>query len=348
MEKPNRSTNFQKNGKKTKYSRLTAQIIRGTVKRKILDIRKRKLDAANELLDSIEDMLANNCPQTGPTTRKNHSKIEYNVDPKENGAIYEEIAATLAEGIALADKLKNGTSNISFEQLLLNTIRSNREEWSRFILSVAENFDAESLSCFGTNLIYGGLTTERAGNSAACSFVELSEPITSHKADKIREIVRRDQASGRRIMIIRGYGLLCPSLIGIYRFFSDTAFILIDSSNEKQQSASGAYNVLIIPEGKDQKPFIDTKRSPLNGLFVLNGTSDQENIIERTAGKGSHAKLTYGGLSSQFSGISRLFSLFSSPSLPITLDIDEFLGLSCQLESIISYGLNRYPETYNF
>ena len=95
-----------------KYNHLTAQIIRGSVRKKIYDIKKRGLSAADEILDDIEKYFKKRIGIQS-NEAKNHRTIPQNVKKTDdlhgngNHAIYNERAETLAEGLELIDKLKN-------------------------------------------------------------------------------------------------------------------------------------------------------------------------------------------------------------------------------------------------
>ena len=168
--------------------------------------------------------------------------------------------------------------------------------------------------------------------------------------------------------MIRETRLLDSELLKIYRQFTDSAFILVDTGADPSQPSLptlGIYNVMYICDGRTD---VDTKSVPLGRIIALKtpewsfvgGVSDgsesdrkqntaqiHSSIGSRSAGQGSDVKLTYGSASADKTGISRLFSLLSSPKLPIELGFDEIFRIICELEAFISENNNRAPIIYN-
>lgn len=341
------NTNSGSSGSSARYSRLTAQIIRGGVKKRIYDIRKNKNAAARELLATLEEKLKKSINQKQGAARSAVPKgqpLPQEQLSGQNSAIINEIAATLAEGINLVDKLSNRHSENepSVEELLLKILQSSRSAAEELIIRLATLSDAESLACFGTNLIYGGFLTETAAGSPAVTVIELSERRRADEAiPRIQSIIKNDLNSGRRVCVLRGEGLLSDQFIRIYRYFSDTAFILVDTS-EKLPTVQGINNLLYIPEG-------GAELSPRQSGSVICGIaqfdrqypSDSNRGLQWSIGKGSQL----GGMPEN--SVSCLFKLLSSPSLPIKSSYGEFYSALCSLERMISRGKNQSPITFN-
>jgi len=302
-----------------KYSRLTAQIIRGGVKKKLYDIKKRGRIAVDELLDALEVKLKKSALRKGASSltvstssAKPSNKLE-DGQKHENGTVYDEIAETLAEGIDLIDKLKHGKNaelNADcFEKMILGIMNANRDTWTRFILNAVSERDAESISCFGTNAIYGGYLTQTEGNGPRCSYYDVGNGLSQTSLVKIKELIRRDTLAGRRVCLIRGSGLLSNEMLKIYRFFSETAFILVDESgtiSKVSLPSLGIYNVMYICPSSAR---LSLKDVPLYGIISLADSGASEDgfaedhasydaSFRRTysAGQGSNCKLTFGGV----------------------------------------------------
>lgn len=362
-----------------RYSRLTAQLIRNGVKKKIFDIRKKKSAAVNELLDDLEKKLAQNVSKYGAEGRNKTEKI-INTERKtvenlqkddENAKIYNEIAETIAEGIALADKLKGRASKaeeINVNDLLLQILSASRRDWASFLQALADNCDAEAFACFGTNLIYGGFLTETVGNTPRCRLVRLSGGSNREMAERLQNIVKQDCLSGRRVCIVVGRGLLSRELIEIYRYFNETAFILLDEDGEMPKECE-VYNALYVTDGRMGSSVFPSKSAPICGIISVNDLKrptaswdktegrraskenfecDDSQKRERhavTVGREGGARLTYGGLIDSPHPASSLFKLLSSPRLPIDLSFAELYALICELERLLSEGKNGMPLT---
>ena len=334
-----------------RYNRLTAQIIKSSIKKRIYELRRRKNNAANDILDQLEDKLIKSIDHkqvdaSGPT--KDPRISPKNVDPDTNAALIDEIAATIAEGINLADKLSsnNRCREISIEELVLKILRSNRREAEGLLLQLSEVGDAEAISCFATNLIYGGFLTETAGNASRISYIEIPENLTPGELTELQNHLKRDASEGRRICILRGRSLLRDKLIGFYRYFSDTAFILVDSSEEQPQ-VQGIFNVLYISElSSKSNRRRNASSSVISGIIEFNGNRTRENTLQRSAEQGIKSNFATSNHFSTDNAISSLFKFLSSPSLPIQSSFDEFFSALCYLERMISKGNNTSPIIY--
>lgn len=339
-----------------KYSRLTAQIIKSSVKKQILDIRKRKDVAVHELIEQLEQKLikkANKNLNNTVKSKQNSSALAPPPAKIENTCStspIEEIAATVAEGIALADKLmgRSFSSEIDINELLLRLLSSNRSNFESLLLALAQNFDAEALACFGTNLIYGGFVTETLHNSPRCRYIDLGYRPDQNTFLKLQQIIKNDLMEGRRVCIIHGKQLLCDNIGRFCRSFSDTAFILIDS-DPIQHAFQGIYNVLYIPETTKNVPLINSKSSILSGVAVFspnfpNADENQTNFNRiSTSEKGNYPKLQFSSQSSSSNAISSLFKFLTAPSLPIKSNAEEFYSALCYIERLVSNGQNNAP-----
>ena len=327
MDNKSYSHNSSNEQTRKKYNRLTAQIIKNAVKKEISNVRKHGKSAAESLLTSLEDSLQKSLLQSENNARSSRANGRYinnsnfakrniekaDVPPSksdnikesgslgENSAIYNEIAATLAEGMALADKLRRGETyrnDMPIGELILNILKTNKDVWSDFIVKLAKENDVESLAVFGTNLIYGGFITETAENEPNCSYIELTDSKQNENlgraysnADKtysfgartqsLIKILQNDARLGKRVCIIKGEGLLANDLERIYRNFSDTAFILVEKQKKGEKinlsSGVGAKNLLYIPEfssKNDVNSFSTLPSSILNGIMSLYGTDE--------------------------------------------------------------------------
>lgn len=368
--------NAQKHSQNPKYSRLAAKIIQNNVKRKILEIKRRGEPAADELLDMLAQKIAEGLKSRSANKSSEHIYENYNassdditsIDNKsivnsekrshqadlktdflENDKqkpVYNEIAATIAEGIALADKLKGASDKEStVGELFLKMLNVDKSMWRRFLCEVARNYSADALSCFGTNLVYGGFMTETAGNCPRVSIVEIESPISTRVVNKLSETLKKDSTLGRRICLISGNSLFVAEMLRIYRYFSETAFILVDKSSKTvpiDLAGQGIGNVMFTGATSNEK----------NGLSALGGLIAVGEPEVRQTEKPGHTTregnngpfLTYGG-AYPFSGqTSRLFYFLSSPTLPFRLSYDELFGLICELEKKLSDGKNSSPN----
>lgn len=342
--------------KKQKYSRLTAQIIKNSVKKQILDIKRRKSPAICELIDNFEKKLRKTVDTRSSDKTLDFPKAQYAETAQ---TPIEEIAATVAEGIALADKLRgrNFADEIDINDLLLKLLQTNRKSFESFLLSLASNCDAESLACFGTNLIYGGFVTETSKNAPRCRFIELLTTPTAETFSKLQQVIRNDTNEGRRVCVIHGNGLMSENMGRFCRSFSETAFILIDSA-PSGQTIQGVYNAMYIPESANIHDQVARESSLLHGIASFssnidtkdtysgsnfsnsndNGFSNNKKPGNNNSGKAySNLQLT------SSNAVSSLFRFLSSPSLPIKSNTTEFYSVLCYLERIMSNGQNTAP-----
>ena len=292
-----------------KYNRLTSQIIKSNVKKRILDIRKRNSGAVNELLNDLERSLL----------KKSNSHIP--------------------------------CGDINLNDLILRLLQTNRKDWENFILNLASSALPDTLSVFGTNLIYGGYLTETLNNTPRCSFVDLSDVKSPDLLLQLQKSLKNDLYEGRRVCIIVGCELLSENLLKIYHIFSETAFILIDRT-PKRHAVQGIFNVLYIPESKGDSNFFSPLNSILNGIAQVEPCSDiysrsissfgRQNL---SAGKGAVDKISGASHISYQNSISALFKFLSTPQFPIKSNINEFYNAICYIESFISNGNNCSPIT---
>ena len=197
MDKFENQKSFGESPRRSKYNRLTAQIIKNSIKKRIFDVKRRKNGAIEELLSQLEEKML-----------------------KSNGEMGD---------------------------LILKIISLNRKALEKFVLDLAFNSDTESLACFFTNLVYGGFLTETLNNSPVSRYIELENSLSPDGYNELYGVLKNDTREGRRVCIIRGDGLLNENMIKLYRYFGETAFILIDK-NQLTRSYQGIYNVLFVPE----------------------------------------------------------------------------------------------------
>ena len=290
-----------------KYNRLTSQFIKSGVKRRILDIRKRKASAVNELLNDLEKSLL----------KSTNSRVTH--------------------------------SDINLNDLILRLLEANRGDWEKFILNLANSAHPDTLSVFGTNLIYGGFLTETLNNTPRCSFVDFSDARSSDHLLHLQKYIKNDLYEGRRVCIIAGDDLLSENLLKIYHIFNETAFILIDKT-PKRHAVQGIFNVLYIPESKFDGNFFSPLNSILNGIAQFEPCSDiytrSNNSFERQnlfAEKGTVKKENAAGNILYQNSISALFKFLSTPKFPIKSNVNEFYNAICYIESFISNGNNDSP-----
>ena len=191
------------------------------------------------------------------------------------------------------------------------------------MVSLAEKCDSAALSVFGTNLLYGGLMTSTLNNSPRCRFADYTSKLTQNDISALQNAIKSDLKEGRRICIIRGSSLLSDNLINLYRYFSDTAFILIDKEASRPINY-GIYNVLYISESNKDITSMTPNSPLLYGIVnLLSGNFDTKSI--------------------NACDISSLFSFLSAPSLPIRCNSSDFYNAVCQIENLLSEGKNRTP-----
>ena len=294
FEKKNSTSNYKQT---QKYSGLMSSIIKSKVKREIFDIRKQKNFAARKLLDQLEENLSKELKQS----ESNNSNF-------------------------FIEHMQEG-SEISFNELILKLLRTNRKDWEDFLVHLAENFDATALSCFGTNLLYGGFMTSTLNNSPRCRFADFPSQPTSKDILTLQNSIKDDLRKDRRVCIIRGYKLLNENLLKLCRFFADTAFILIDKEPSIPSNYM-LYNVLYIPESDNTVLVASSNCSLLYGVAILfPGKIETKNNFQ--------------------SNLSSLFRFLSSPNLPIKSSINDFYNAICRIEYLTSEGKNTKPIMHN-
>lgn len=371
-----RSNTTQKRRQNKKYSRLVAKMIQGNVKRRILEIKRRGEPAASDLMNMLTAKLADELKERSAdrsTSRSyqikepachnltdNSTKIsaesavpktttdtnEDSLMPNHNRTVYDEIAATVAEGIALADKLKHTPDNgFTVGEMFMRMLNVDRAKWTHLFCELAQKYSSDAISCFGTNLIYGGFMTETAGNCQRISFIDIRTPVSPDKLNKLREALRKDLSLDRRVCVIKGDGLFTPEMLRIYRYFAETAFIAVDISKNNPSiklSEQGITNVMLVTPSINNDNCFGT----LAGIISISELSPQpRDTASHTVREGkSGVRLTYGGSYPFSEQSSRLFSFLSSPSLPLRLSFDEFYTLICELEGLLSGGQNRAPS----
>lgn len=278
-----------------KFSSLMSSIIKSKVKKQIYDIRNQKSAAATRLLDELEEKLSN--------------EVESNARRRRHRAnVSEQGSAT------------------PLDELALKLLKANRKNWCDFLVNLAQNYDATALSCFGTNLIYGGFYTATANNSPRCRFADLSSSATQNDIIGLQNAIRSDLREDRRVCIIRGNNLLSNDLLKLYRFYGDTAFILIDREVSRPTNTS-LYNVLYIPEDSNATFNSDPSKLPICGFASLSPSEIDSQAAFRC-------------------NASALFDFLSAPALPIRCTVNDFYSAVCQLEGLVSEGKNRSPVIY--
>ena len=382
-----RHNNYQNSRSQKKYSRITAQFAKNTVRKKIYEIKKRGRLAADELLDTVEEMLQKNM-NNNPKRRTNDKTMSQtrkksevgssdkclSDDNSSNEKIYNEIAETIAEGIALADKLR-GPVGVSEEitpvELFLIMLKNDRSKWRDFLCRVVEMSDAETLACFLVNLIYGGYMTEKREGRPCASFIEIKQPVSQNTVSRLREILKNDLSLGKRVCFVRGNDLFSTPMLHISRHFNETAFILLSGDlppGTRSLFEQGIYNVLFIPEIKEGKSGHLSDRRAFSGIAVIINEDDRggERAREDTnvsrlctdggdgkygdlrsnisAGQGSHAILSYGRVQIDKNFLKQLFYFLSSPDLPVKITFNDLFEAVCKAELLISQ--NAQPDKY--
>ncbi len=240
------------------YNKLTAQIARNVIKKKILEIRTRGATAVDELIDDLWEKSVKS--QKSPQNRFVNSKIT-------------------------------------------PLIEKNRSKWRNFIIELAGRFDADCLSVLGVDLIYGGIMTSSAGNTAWASVVSVE-----HKSPRaFAEIISKGRNRGTMVWILRGREAFSSETLRTCKYFPDCAFVLASNQDFNATVFWGAKNVLVLLKKEDKNAEKELLRQGIPYIFA-----DGNDPIFDVRGKGSGVILP--------SLPPALTSFIESPRLPITID----------------------------
>ena len=291
------------------YSKLTAQVAKNTVKRRILEIRSGGAGKADVFLN---EMLEKN-------KIRNRNSIEKNCEVDIDGMI---------------DGLKQ-------------IVEKNRTAWRNFLIEMSVRYDPDRISHFGVGLIYGGIMTSSVGNKGWVSIINLDKIENSEdaKAAKLREIISQGRRRGNLVWIIKGRKAISAELLKICRYEPECTFIIcVPHKNERNGEISDLLSDL--RRSVNATPMISELNDPLisefdkNGILYLIGDIRRE---VRGTGKGSE-HLT-AALPTRLEQIPALASFLQHPSLP--LKIGHCYGFLSALERLLSDGKSTVLPEYD-
>ena len=209
--------------------------------------------------------------------RKSYSSLTARVA---KNAVRKKISEIRLRGAQAADELMDelliksskNPRNSPLMSRIVSLIDKNRPKWRNFIIELAGRFDAERLSVFGVNLIYGGILTSSTGDTGWASLVHMD----NISSDKLYEIVTKGRNRGNLVWILKGRGAFSPETVKICRYFPECAFVLTDSGDMNAVPLSEAKNILVLLQKGNVKGEKELLRSGIPYIFANLSDSDEK------------------------------------------------------------------------